>query len=287
MTFCTRFAPSPTGLLHLGHAYSALLSHDMTLARSGEFLLRIEDTDTGRCRPEFETAIYEDLQWLGLSWPDPVMHQSGRIQSYDQALQTLIDAGYCYPCSCSRRDINDAISAPQEGASTPDGPLYPGTCRHRLMAERSDSDAIRLNMEKALKGRPEIAHLDFTETGTIHGAPNGANHHLSKDILLNEIGDIVLARRENTSPSYHLSVVVDDAAQEITHVVRGEDLFSATKIHRVLQALLNLPTPIYHHHRLIRDEAGKRLAKRDDARAIRTFRDAGATVQDIRQMVGL
>ena len=289
MTFRTRFAPSPTGLLHLGHAYSAMLTHDMAISQSGELVLRIENTDTGRCKSEFETAIYEDLNWLGLNWPKPVMRQSERLVAYDLALQKLIEAGYCYPCSCSRRDIREAISAPQEGAApaTPDGPLYPGTCRHRTMAERTETDAIRLNMEKALKDRPDIAKAHFTETGSIHGAPKGEIHNLTGEILLEEIGDIVLARRDIAAPSYHLAVVVDDAAQGITHVIRGQDLFASTKIHRVLQILLNFPAPIYHHHRLIRDEDRKRLAKRDDARAIRTYRESGATAQDIRRMVGL
>ena len=286
MTFRTRFAPSPTGLLHLGHAYSALLSYDMSVAQAGTFLLRIEDTDAARCKPEFEAAIYEDLNWLGVSWPQPVMRQSDRLQDYKTTLQILIEAGFCYPCSCSRGDIRQAISAPQEG-TTLDGPLYPGTCRHRSMADWRPGDAVRLNMQAVLKSRPQIARLEFKETGEIHGAPDGVMHGLSEDFLLNGVGDLVLARRIDAAPAYHLAVVVDDAAQNVTHVVRGADLFSATKIHIVLQALLKLPTPIYHHHRLIRDEAGKRLAKRDDARAIRTYRDAGATVQDIRQMVGL
>lgn len=285
MTFRTRFAPSPTGPLHLGHAYSALLAHDMARANGGEFLLRIEDTDRGRCNPEFEAAIFQDLEWLGLTWDGPVWRQTGRLGAYDDALGKLIDAGFCYPCRCSRKDIRDAVSAPQEGQPhlTPDGFVYPGTCSNRDMADRNDNDAIRLNAAKVLSAIPAIVEKSFTEDGPDHGGI----HQISAKRLLHSIGDIVLARRDIKTASYHLAVVVDDAAQGITHVIRGQDLYEATYIHRLLQALLDLPAPMYHHHTLIRDDTGKRLAKRDDANAIGTYRASGATVSDIRTMVGL
>lgn len=280
----TRFAPSPTGLLHLGHAFSALTAWDMAQAAEGTFLLRIEDIDSPRCKPEFETAIFEDLAWLGLDWPRPVMRQSTRLLAYDDALGRLAYLGLTYPCACSRGDIRAALSAPQEGGEPvpgPDGPIYPGTCRTRPMRSRRETDAIRLDMAKALEhlaGRG----LSFAET-----APARAGtHRLDPDVLTAAVGDIVLARRD-IGTSYHLAVVVDDAAQGVTHVVRGTDLFAATPIHVVLQALLDLPTPVYHHHRLIRDARGQRLAKRDDARAIRQFRESGISPAGLRHMVGL
>lgn len=278
----TRFAPSPTGLLHLGHAFSALTAFDRARAAGGQLLLRIEDIDQPRCRAEFEAAIYDDLHWLGLDWPTPVMRQSERLPAYTEALETLTDLGLTYPCSCTRADIRAALDAPQEGAAPPvgpDGPLYPGTCRNRPMASRTESDAIRLNMARAAALTGPIA---FDETGP---ANRGA-HSRTADEMVASVGDIVLARKD-IATSYHLAVVVDDAAQGITEVVRGEDLFAATPIHVLLQRLLALPTPRYHHHRLIRDECGKRLAKRDDSRALRSYRAAGATPADIRAMVGL
>lgn len=277
----TRFAPSPTGPLHLGHAYSALLAHDMARAAGGQFLLRIEDIDQSRSRPEWEAQIYDDLHWLGLSWPLPVMRQSDRLPRYALALQRLSDMGLTYPCRCRRADIEAAAGAPQEGVPQfgPDGRIYPGTCRARPMTEAGPEDAIRLNMEKATAFQPLRS---FTETGPAHAG----QHPLDRAQLIETVGDIVLLRR-GMGGSYHLSVVVDDADQAITHVTRGEDLFEATQIHVLLQGLLGWPTPIYHHHRLIRDAAGKRLAKRDDARAIARYRDEGATPADIRAMVGL
>lgn len=281
MTFTTRFAPSPTGPLHLGHAYSALLAHDMAAAEGGRFLLRIEDIDQSRARPEWEAQIYEDLTWLGLSWPQPVMRQSQRLPRYRAALDRLTALGLTYPCRCNRADIEAAAGAPQEGVPQfgPDGRIYPGTCRSRTPAEATERDVIRLNMEKAVR----TAELrSFTETGTEFAG----THQLDPEQLISSVGDIILVRRSMGS-SYHLSVVADDADQGITHAVRGADLFEATQIHVLLQSLLGLPTPVYHHHRLIRDEQGKRLAKRDDARAIAKYRAEGATPQDIRGMVGL
>lgn len=276
MAFVTRFAPSPTGPLHLGHAYSAMLAHDMARAAGGAFLLRIEDIDRARCRPAWEAQIYDDLQWLGLAWNGAVMRQSTRLPAYETALQTLWNKGLLYPCTCTRRDIEAAICAPQEGAVGPDGPVYPGTCRCHPTGARPNDAALRLNMGLAAQQRV------FTETGK----------GLAGDIMTTAqdytqtIGDVVLARRD-MGTSYHLSVVLDDAAQGVTHVVRGADLAEATRIHVILQQILGLPTPIYHHHRLIRDERGKRLAKRDDARALSKYRAEGATPADIRRMVGL
>lgn len=257
----TRFAPSPTGPLHLGHAYSAMLAHDMAMAAGGTFLLRIEDIDRTRARPAWEAQIYDDLRWLGLTWPTPVMRQSDRQAAYDAALDRLWGRGLLYPCACSRKDIETAASAPQEGAPMgPDGVIYPGTCRgHDRAGDRPSDVPLRLDVIRA-----DPSALAFAQ----------------------DIGDVVLCRRD-MGTSYHLSVVVDDAAQGVTHVVRGADLTDATPIHALLQKLLDLPTPIYHHHRLIRDNDGKRLAKRDDARAISTYRADGATPNDIRRLVGL
>ncbi|MBY6200059.1 tRNA glutamyl-Q(34) synthetase GluQRS [Maritalea mobilis] len=280
MTLRTRFAPSPTGPLHLGHAFSAITAHDMARAAGGQFLLRIDDIDQSRARPDWEELIYEDLSWLGLTWDEPPWRQSEHLSDYRAAVEHLAGRGLCYPCSCSRRDIAEAASAPQEGTPEfgPDGRIYPGTCRGRPMSDWTEGMAIRLDLAKAL---PDL-DVTFTETGPAHP---GA-HRVTVDTLLTQVGDPVLAR-PHMAASYHLSVVLDDAAQAISHVIRGEDLFDATQLQRALQALLGLPTPTYHHHRLIRDEAGKRLAKRDDARAIRNYREDGASPDDIRRMAGL
>ncbi len=281
MTFTTRFAPSPTGPLHLGHAYSALLAFDQARAAGGSFLLRIEDIDQSRSRSRWETQIYDDLHWLGMRWPHPVMRQSDRLPRYSEALEILKNMGLAYPCSCNRADIESAASAPQEGVPQfgPDGRIYPGTCRERPLSDASAGDVLRLNMHKAIKAS-ELR--GFCETG----AKYSGTHALDAHNLLNAVGDIILVRR-NMGSSYHLSVVVDDADQNISHVVRGEDLFDATQIHVLLQGLLGLPTPVYHHHRLIRDNNGKRLAKRDDARAISLYREQGASPAEIRKMVGI
>ena len=287
MTFTTRFAPSPTGPLHLGHAYSALLAADMAGTAGGRFLLRIEDIDSSRARPEWEDGIYDDLAWLGLTWETPVMRQSERLPAYRAALTRLWALGLLYPCTCSRRDIAAAAEAPQEGvppAFGPDGLIYPGTCRQIPNPTSPLPNAVlRLNMARALRKLPDP--LNFTETGA---SPEGETGQiiLTHAMLREDVGDVVLARAE-MGASYHLSVTVDDAAQGVTRVTRGQDLFTATYIHVVLQKLLGLPTPTYHHHSLIRDETGKRLAKRDDARAIRLYRDEGKTPADIRAMVGL
>ena len=284
MTYVTRFAPSPTGPLHLGHAYSALTAWDRAHERGGRFLLRIEDIDRPRCKPEWEAQIRTDLAWLGLRWPEPVMRQSDRMRDYASAIDRLASLGLVYPCRCRRGDIRAALSAPQENAQPaigPDGPVYPGTCRGRGMAGADPEDALRLNMKAALDhiGRTD---LSFTESGPeMAGCPT-----IAAQEMIDTIGDIVLARRD-IGTSYHIAVVVDDAAQGITEVVRGADLFAATYVHVLLQRLLGLPQPTYHHHRLVRDAEGRRLAKRDDARAISRYRDEGATPRDIRAMVGL
>lgn len=272
MTRVTRFAPSPTGVLHLGHAYAALIA----ASRGDRFLLRIEDIDRPRCKPDYEASIYDDLRWLGLQWETPVMRQSTRLPAYAAAMERLSAMGLTYHCRCTRGDIKAALSAPQEGAPMigPDGPIYPGTCRH---AGHSDG-AQRLDMAKAMALAGEI-HL--TETGLDAGL-----HAYDAARMIQGVGDIVLARKD-IGTSYHIAVTVDDAAQGITEVTRGADLFEATAVHVLLQRLLGLPTPLYHHHRLIRDDAGKRLAKRDDARAIAKYRADGASPADIKALVGL
>ncbi|MEJ6394707.1 tRNA glutamyl-Q(34) synthetase GluQRS [Gymnodinialimonas sp. 2305UL16-5] len=296
----TRFAPSPTGPLHLGHAYSALLAHDMAREANGTFLLRIEDIDRQRSKPHWEAQICNDLAWLGITWDAAPMRQSDRLPAYRAALEQLWRDDLLFPCTCNRRDILVASAAPHEGEPPmgPDGVIYPGTCRRQYpSAGRSpandplpDATILRLDMERAAHsakdGRITQAGLErfagFTETA----APMRGLIEFTDRQIRDGIGDIVLSRRDFLG-SYHLSVVLDDAAQGITHVIRGEDLFEATKIHVILQRLLDLPTPIYHHHRLIRDEHGKRLAKRDDARALATYRAEGATPHEIRNLVGL
>ncbi len=271
MVIVTRFAPSPTGPLHLGHAYAAIVAHDMARAAGGRFVIRIEDIDQSRCRPAWEAQIYQDLEWLGLTWDGKPLRQSDQIATYSKALSFA--ARLTYFCTCTRRDIDTALSAPQDGAIIgPDGPVYPGTCRHANHRQ----GAVRLNMAAAAKPTdffetgPEFAGKITTRTQDYHTA----------------IGDIVVARKD-LGTSYHLSVVLDDAAAGITHVTRGSDLFDATRIHVLLQDILGLPRPVYHHHPLIRDEHGRRLAKRDDARALSKYRDEGATPADIRRMIGL
>lgn len=282
----TRFAPSPTGPLHLGHAYSALIAHDMARAAGGAFLLRIEDIDTTRSRSEWEQAIYEDLRWLGIRWDAEPVRQSDRIQAYREALVTLWQQRLLFPCTCSRRDILAALDAPQEGSDLrhgPDGVIYPGTCRARSLRTGAipDNATLRLDVQAASR----FGAFTFTETGS---PANNTRSEFSctASHLISQVGDIVLSRKEFIG-SYHLSVVLDDAEQGVTHVVRGADLFEATCIHVLLHRLLDLPTPIYHHHPLIRDNTGKRLAKRDDARAISKYRAEGATPADIRRIVGL
>lgn len=241
----------------------------------GSFLLRIEDLDSGRSRSEFEIALKADLGWLGLSWPEPTLRQSNNFSAYDAALRRLAGLGLTYPCRCTRADIRAAADAPQEGSGMW---LYPGTCRGRPMSDMRPGDAIRLDLERALASAGPLA---WEETG-----PDQPGRHAIDASSLLGLGDVVLARRD-IGAAYHLAVVVDDAAQGVTHVIRGADLQEAAPLHRLLQSLLRLPVPVWHHHRLIRDENGRRLAKRDDAKAIATLRSEGATPDDVRRMVGL
>lgn len=285
MTFKTRFAPSPTGPLHLGHAYSALLAFQAAQNHDGQFLLRIDDIDQTRSRQYWEKQIYQDLEWLGIIWDAPPIRQSDRLPRYENALEKLWKMGLLYPCSCRRKDIAAALSAPQEGAMPaygPDGVIYPGTCCHvpDFTQPMPKAQALRLNISKAIGILPS-SELAFPETG----AQAGTHRYPTSD-LTSKVGDIVLSRKDFLG-SYHLAVVLDDADQEITHVIRGEDLFDATLIHVLLQTLLGLPVPVYHHHALIRDANGKRLAKRDDARAIAKYREDGFTPADVRSLLGL
>lgn len=274
-----RFAPSPTGRLHLGHAFSALTAFDAAMLAGGVFRLRLEDLDQGRARPEFETGIREDLTWLGATWPEPVLRQSERASVYAAALGRLAGLGLIYRCACSRRDILAAVDAPQEGG--PDGPVYPGICRAAPPPTDAPA-ALRIDMARAAALSGALA---FEETGA---GPNGETGliRISPEDLISRCGDVVLMRRDGAA-AYHLAVVVDDAAENVTHVTRGEDLFAATAVHVLLQRLLDLPTPVYRHHRLIRDQSGKRLAKRADSVSIAHLRDTGMTPSDIRAAVGL
>jgi glutamyl-Q tRNA(Asp) synthetase len=262
--------------LHLGHAYSAILAHDMARAAGGQFLLRIEDIDQTRARPAWEAQIYDDLAWLGLTWDGPVMRQSDRMGVYYSEIDELWRKGHLYICTCTRRDIQAALSAPQEGAPLgPDGLIYPGTCKgQRVDAAQPPRDAV-LRFD-----------LDTLPDKRVSFENNGVQVDITRHDLQRDVGDFVIGRKDSGT-SYHLSVVVDDAAQGVTDVVRGADLADATQIHVALQRRLGLPTPRYHHHRLIRDEVGKRLAKRDDAKAIAKLRAEGASPADLRRMVGL
>ena len=272
----TRFAPSPTGPLHLGHAFSALTVWRVAAELGGTALLRIEDFDTTRCRPEHESAIYDDLRWLGLDWPEPVRRSSDHLADYDAALTRLASRGLLYPCSCSRREIAEAGAA--EGW---DGPVYPGTCRHRPLTDAREGDALRLDLAAALDAAGPLPPI--VETGPLYRG----THRIDPVELLARIGDPVLRRKETGDPAYHLGAPHDDAVQGITHVVRGADLWRATFLHVVLQALMGWPTPTYHHHDLIRDDSGKRLAKIHASAALSSYREAGATPADIRALVGL
>ncbi|MBE2282805.1 MAG: tRNA glutamyl-Q(34) synthetase GluQRS [Prosthecobacter sp.] len=269
----TRFAPSPTGWLHLGHAYAALFAHEK--AGGGRFLIRLEDIDGTRARPEYEQAIFEDLAWLGLTWETPVRRQSDHFDDYRAALATLEAQGVLYPCFCTRREIQEEIARAGNAPQGPDGPLYPGTCRNRSADERSEhiaageAYALRLDVAKATSLISDELVWQDRGRGRFKAQPG-------------VFGDVVLARKD-TPASYHLAVVVDDALQGITLVTRGEDLLEATHLHRLLQALLGLPVPEWHHHRLITDESGKRLAKRDDARSLRSLRAAGWPPAQVKQ----
>jgi glutamyl-Q tRNA(Asp) synthetase len=279
-----RFAPSPNGYLHLGHALSALINFDMARATGGRFLLRIEDIDVARCRPHYEQAIYQDLAWLGITWEEPVRRQSAQLDGYRAAL-TRLD-GLLYASFETRGEIARLIADRERQAPwprDPDGaPLYPGDARSLSAAERlrrmeaGEPYALRLDMAAALARTGALTWIESDcggKTTLVAARPQ-------------MWGDVVLARKE-TPTSYHLSVVIDDAEQGVTHVVRGQDLFAATAVHRVLQALFALPAPIYHHHHLILDADGQKLSKSTRATALRALRENGATSADIRRMVGL
>jgi len=265
----SRFAPSPTGRLHLGHAYSALLAHRFAREQGGRFLLRIEDIDPGRTREAHVAGIVEDLAWLGIAWDGEVVRQSGRLPLYAEALERLKTKGLAYPCFCTRSEIAAEIAASASAPHGPDGPLYPGTCRGLPQAARDwrmrhEPHAWRLDMSNAVR-----------ETGDLHWTDAAAGEVLAEP---DRFGDVVLARKDAPT-SYHLAVTVDDAAQGVTEVVRGRDLFAATDVHRLLQELLGLPVPRYHHHALLADESGRRLAKRSGAPSIADMRAAGADPQ--------
>jgi len=280
-----RFAPSPNGYLHLGHALSALLNGDMAQAAGGRLLLRIEDIDAARCRPEYERALDEDLGWLGFDWERPVRRQSEHLDAYRDALERLRARGLVYPSYESRGEIARLVAereaaggGPGSWPRDPDGaPLYPLPPRHGV-GRPGEAAIWRLDMMRALA---EAGPLSWRETGM---GPDGKAGTVPADPA--RWGDVVLARRE-TPTSYHLSVVVDDALQTVTHVVRGQDLFHATAVHRLLQVLLGLPAPVYRHHRLMMGADGRKLSKRDGATALRALRAAGATPADIRRRVGL
>ncbi len=283
-----RFAPSPNGYLHLGHALSALTNADMARAAGGRLLLRIDDIDASRCRPDYETAIYEDLAWLGLAWEQPVWRESEHLADYRAALARLEAQGLVYPSFESRAEIAMMVAgrdARGPWPRDPDGaPLYPGNARglrpadRRRRIESGEPYALRLDMAAACARFPSPA---WRETGA---GPGGETGVVPADPAA--WGDVVLARKDAPA-SYHLAVVVDDAAQGVTEVVRGHDLFHATSVHRLLQALLGLPEPRYHHHRLILDADGRKLSKSTAATGLRELRAAGASAADIRRRVGL
>ena len=271
-----RFAPSPNGFLHLGHAYSTLLIFELARECGGRFLLRIEDIDLARARREYEAAIYEDLAWLGLEWERPARRQSEHFEDYAKALERLEALGLLYPCACTRSDI--ARHAAGDGPRDPDGaPLYPGTCREKPRlpvrdALRQGGVALRLDMGKALTLAPVgLAWREFG-AGEIRAHPE-------------RWGDVVLARKD-TPASYHLAVVMDDALQGVTDVVRGEDLYWATGLHRLLQQLLGLPAPDYRHHELLLDAQGEKLSKSRLSKTLRDLRAEGATPERVRALAG-
>jgi glutamyl-Q tRNA(Asp) synthetase len=281
-----RFAPSPNGHLHLGHALSALSNFDLARAAGGRFLLRIEDIDAARCRPDYEQAIYDDLAWLGITWEEPVRRQSAHFDDYRAALARLDALGLVYPSFESRGEIARLVAERETHASwprDPDGaPLYPGDALSLAPAERR---------RRMATGVPYALRLDMAaaiaRTGALTWSETGVDSKSGSVTAAPQMwGDVVLARKD-TPTSYHLAVVVDDARQGVTHVVRGQDLFWSTSVHRVLQALLGLPAPNYHHHRLILDAEGKKLSKSTRATALRALRESGATADDIRRMVGL
>ena len=288
MSFITRFAPSPTGLLHLGHAYSAILAHDRAARAGGTFLLRIEDIDATRCRPEFEAAILRDLAWLGLNWPCPVRRQSEHMADYAAALEKLRALGVVYRCFLTRREIAEqALSAPHGAGEGPDGIIYRGPARAMSRDEeesriaRGESFAWRLsiNYSQDLLGE-DFARLVFSER------EDGSNTEHMIAAHPESLGDVIIARKD-TPASYHLAVTHDDAQQGVTEIIRGDDLRASTHVHVLLQRLLGLPTPVYTHHRLLTGPDGKRYAKRDRSLTLAALREAGVSPADIRARIGL
>ena len=278
----TRFAPSPTGRMHLGHAYAALFAYEAAKDSGGHFLVRIEDIDTGRSKPEFEAGIFEDLAWLGIDWEKPVMRQSERMDAYEAALQKLDALGVLYPCFCTRREIAEEIARAGSAPHGPDGPLYPGTCRRLSEDERR---------AKFAEGRPYARRIDLEKALSLADESDGENLRWEErsDGTVRKadprpLGDAVLARKD-LGTSYHLAVTVDDAAQGVTLVTRGKDLIHATDLHRLLQALLGLPVPVWHHHGLITDDDGKRLATRDSAKTLESLKGEGMTAGDVRHLL--
>ncbi|MBI1359777.1 MAG: tRNA glutamyl-Q(34) synthetase GluQRS [Alphaproteobacteria bacterium] len=289
MTFVTRFAPSPTGLLHLGHAYSAMSAFDQAREAGGRFLLRIEDIDQTRSRPEFESAIEQDLAWLGLEWETPARRQSEHFADYDVALSRLRGLGVVYRCFLTRREIAEASTqAPHGEGEGPDGVIYRGPVNQmsrdeeeaRLTQGQPFAWRLSMNYSQDLLGE-EFSQMDFEEEGS---GPNG--EHGTVRARPNLAGDVIIARKDCPA-SYHLAVTHDDALQGVTHITRGEDLFASTHVHVLLQRLLGLPTPVYRHHRLLTDESGKRYAKRDRALTLASLRASGASPADIRNRIGL
>ncbi|HEX9964271.1 MAG TPA: tRNA glutamyl-Q(34) synthetase GluQRS [Allosphingosinicella sp.] len=265
MKLVTRFAPSPTGRLHLGHAFSALLAHDFARSRGGAFLLRIEDIDPGRSRPEHVDGIIQDLAWLGIEWDGEILFQSERLAFYAEALGRLRQAGLAYPCFCTRSAIAAEIAASAAAPHGPDGPLYPGTCRALTATER----------ERRMAAEPHAWRLDVASASATAGPLYWRDGDTEVQAEPQGHGDVVLARKD-APVSYHLAVTIDDSAQGVTDIIRGRDLYAATDVHRLLQALLGLPSPHYHHHPLLLGADGRRLAKRRGAPSLRELREAGA-----------
>ncbi len=269
----TRFAPSPSGYLHLGHAYAAFVAADAAAAAGGTFLLRIEDIDIARCRPDYEAAIFEDLRWLGLDWPEPVRRQSEHLALYDEALHALEEGGLTYPCFCTRKEIRAEIEAAGRAPHGPDGPLYPGTCKHLAPAEAA---------ARIAEGTPYAVRLHADRAARITGPLAFHDRRFGEIAVdLSTLGDVVLARKDAPT-GYHIAVTLDDALQGVTLVTRGEDLLPSTHVHRTLQALLGLPAPTYWHHPLMTDATGERFAKRAGADALRALRAAGLTPAEVR-----
>ena len=268
----TRFAPSPTGRLHLGHAYAAWFAWNAALRADGEFLLRIEDLDQTRSRVEFEAGIIEDLIWLGCHWHGGVVRQSERAPAHQEYLTKLINLGHVYPCFCTRKDILREIATAGDAPHGPSGPVYPGTCRSIPLEESAEriaageSHALRLNIRQAAREAGPVRWKDI-DAGTFEAKPE-------------RFGDIVLARKDAPA-AYHLAVVIDDATSGVTLVTRGDDLLAATDIQALLQRLLGLPQPLYHHHRLLLGSNGKRLAKRDQSATIQSLREAGYSPDEV------